>query len=115
MNPEQQTTRRRRRTLAELKQLTAELTASGMTVTEFCRSRNLPRSSMHRALKDLRKQAEPAGHGTRLLAVEVAGVTRHGGSGKDLAVVLANGLRIEVPNGFDVCTLQRLVSALERG
>lgn len=86
-----------------------------MTVTEFCRSRDLPRSSMHRALRDLRNQAETAGHGTRLLAVEVAGVTRRGGPGQNLTVVLANGLRIEVPCGFDVATLQQLVGALGGG
>jgi transposase-like protein len=115
MNPEQQTARRRRRTPAELRQLSAELKSSGMTVAEFCRSRDLSPSIVYRALRKLRKQAEAAGHGTQLLAVEVAGASRRAGRGKDLAVVLANGLRIEVPHGFDVATLQRLVSALERG
>ena len=84
-------------------------------MAEFCRSRDLSPSIVYRALRKLRNQAEAAGHGTQLLAVEVAGTTRRGGPGKGLVVVLANGLRIEVPHGFDVATLQRLVSALERG
>jgi transposase-like protein len=115
MNPEQQTPRRRRRTPAERRQLIAELTSSGMTVAKFCRGRDLSPSIVYRALRKLRNPAEAVGHGTQLLAVEVAGATRGAGSDKDLAVVLANGLRIEVPYGFDAATLQRLVSALERG
>ena len=115
MNPEQQTARQRRRTPAELKQLAAEQTSSGMTVSEFCRSRGISQNILYRALRHLRSQAKTAGRGSQLLAVEVAGGTGDRARSKDLAVVLASGLRIEVPCGFDVATLQRLVNALERG
>jgi transposase-like protein len=113
MNPEQQAATRRRRAPAELRQLAAEQTSSGMTVTEFCRSRGIQRNILYRALKHWRKQARAASCGTQLLAVEVAGVTRSCAPGRDLAVVLANGRRIEVPCGFDVATLHRLLSELE--
>ena len=86
-----------------------------MTVTEFCQSRNLQRSTLYRALKYLRNEDAGGRRGTRLLEVKVAGVTRGGKSGgKELAVVLGDGRRIEVPYGFDMVTLQRLMSALER-
>lgn len=114
MNPEQQAATRRRRTPTELRQLAAEQTSSGMTVTEFCRSRGLSPNILYRALKHLGNQAK-SGRGAQLLAVEVAGVGGGGAAGKGLVVVLGNGLRIEVPCGFEVATLQRLVSALERG
>ena len=114
MNPEQQAARRRRRTPTELRQLAAEQTSSGMTVAEFCRSRGLSANILYRALKHLRHQASSR-RGGQLLAVEVASVSGVGASGRDLVVVLGNGRRIEVPCGFEVATLQRLVSALERG
>lgn len=114
MNPEQQAAKRRRRTPTELRQLAAEQTNSGMTVAGFCRSRGLSPNILYRAMKHLRHQAN-SGRGTQLLAVEVARVSGGGAAGRDLVVVLANGLRIEVPCGFEVGTLQRLVSALERG
>ena len=114
MNPEQQAAKRRRRTPTELRQLTAEQTSSGMTVAEFCRSRGLSPNILYRALKHQRHQAN-RGREAQLVAVEVAGVSGGGAPGRDLVVVLGNGLRIEVPCGFEVATLQRLVSALERG
>jgi hypothetical protein len=114
MNPEQQAARRRRRTPTELRQLAAEQSSSGMTVAEFCRSRGLSPNILYRALKHLRHQAK-RGRGAQLLAVEVAGMSGGRAAGKDLVVVLGNGLRIEVPWGFEVATLQRLVSALKRG
>jgi transposase-like protein len=114
MNPEQQAAKRRRRTPTELKQLAAEQTSSGMAVTEFCRSRGLSPNVLYRALKHLRHQAN-SGRGAQLLAVQVAGTSGGRTPGKDLVVVLGSGLRIEVPCGFEVATLQRLVSALERG
>ena len=114
MNPEQQAARRRRRTPTELRQLAAEQTGSGMTVAEFCRSRGLSANILYRALKHLRHQANSR-RGAELLAVEVASVSGSGAPRRDLVVVLGNGLRIEVPCGFEVATLQRLVSALERG
>lgn len=114
MNPEQQAARRRRRTPTELRQLAAEQTSSGMTVAEFCRSRGLSSNILYRALKHLRHQANSR-RGAQLLAVEVASVSGGGATRRDLVVVLGNGLRIEVPCGFEVATLQRLVSALERG
>jgi transposase-like protein len=114
MNPEQQAAKRRRRTPIELRQLAAEQNSSGMTVAEFCRSRGLSPNVLYRALKHLRHQAN-SGRSAQLVAVEVGGVSGGGAPGRDLVVVLANGLRIEVPCGFEVATLQRLVSALERG
>jgi transposase-like protein len=58
MNPEQQIARRRRRTLTELRQIAAELASSGMSVTEFCRSRGLPRTVLYRALRQARNEGK---------------------------------------------------------
>ena len=85
-----------------------------MTVAEFCRSRGLSPNILYRALKHQRHQAK-RGREAQLVAVEVADVSGGRGGRRDLVVVLGNGLRIEVPCGFEVATLQRLVSALERG
>jgi len=57
------------------------------------------------------------GHGTstQLLSVELK--TAHGslaGNSGGLVVALKSGRKIEVHRGFDVSTLQRLVSILER-
>jgi hypothetical protein len=50
------------------------------------------------------------GSGGRLVAVEVAGMPTIG----RLAVVLPRGRRVEVSEGFDGATLERLLGVLER-
>jgi hypothetical protein len=86
-----------------------------MDVSEFCRSRGLSRSTLYRHLKKRGSEDNPAPAAMELLAVEVAGGKRSLPIGeRDLAVVLANGGRIEVNPGFDAATVARLVNLLER-
>lgn len=117
MNPEQKVAVQKRRRRGEIQQLIAELAASGMDASEFCRSRGLSRSTLYRHLKKGGSQDKPtpAQAAMELLAVEVAGVKRSSPIGqRELAVVLANARRIEVNPGFDAATLARLVNVLER-
>jgi transposase len=85
-----------------------------MGQAEFCHSRGISRSTLYRYLSNRRRQ-EPAA-ATQLVPVEVVDVRRSSGTGSSaLAVVLGNGRKIEVGQGFDAATLQQLVGVLERG
>jgi len=114
MHPEQQIAVQQRRPRSEIRRLVAEFANSGMDMSEFCRSRGLPRTTLYRHLKKRASEGNPGSGGMELLTVEVAGVQcsspiRH----PELAVVLGNARRIEVNPGFDAATLARLVSVLE--
>ena len=94
----------KRRTRAEVQQLVAEFVNSGKRRSEFCQSRGLSFSTLHRHLKKLRwkrrrKQISSTG---RLVPVEVAASEspkQHEPS-CGLALVLPGGRRIEVHPGF---------------
>jgi len=105
--------RRRHRSRAEADQLAAEYEASGLGQAEFCQQRDLALKTLARYLARFRKQSakgnEP-GKAQQFVAVEVASSR---GRGSELTVLLSGGLRIEVRRGFDVVTLQQLVSVLE--
>lgn len=105
-----------RRTRAEIRQIVAEFATSGMEQIEFCRSRGISRSSLHRHLRKQRTQSQANGGGNRLLAVEVrteSGSTS--GNSGGLVVALTSGRRIEVSRGFDAATLQCLLAVLDEG
>jgi hypothetical protein len=118
MNGEQQEAARRRRTRAEVRQLVSEFVSSGMRRSEFCHSRGLSFSTLDRHLKKRRwKRKTRSGPADgRLIPVELAirkpPAEQQASCG--LAVVLSDGRRIEVQRDFDVYTLERLVSAMER-
>jgi len=115
MNPEQRVAAQKRRPRGEIRQLIAEFTNSGMDASEFCRSRDLSRSTLYRHLKKVGSEGRPVSGGMELLAVEVASVKCSSPIREhELAVVLANARRVEVHPGFDEATLARLVSVLER-
>jgi hypothetical protein len=87
-----------------------------MNQDEFCRSRGFCRSTLYRYLRNQHSQQEPAALATQLVPVElvdVRGATSNRFAG--LAVVTANGRRIEVGKGFDAGTLERLLSVMGRG
>jgi hypothetical protein len=110
----QQSVIRRRRTRAEIQHILAEFLASGMNLDEFCRSRGVCRSTLYRYLGNQHNQQKPA-PATQLVPVELVdvGVARfHRCAG--LAVVLGNGRKIEVGQGFDAGTLERLLSVVEK-
>jgi len=118
MNVEQQSAIRRRRTSAEVKQLVAEFVSGGMRQSEFCRSRGLSFSTLDRHLKKQRWQRKRKGdrRSSELVPVELS--SRKTGAESEsicrLAVVLSGGHKIEVYDGFDSPTLERLISLLER-
>jgi len=120
MNGEQQVAARRRRTRAEVRQLVSEFVNSGMRRSEFCQSRGLSFSTLDRHLKKRRwkkttktRSAAADGHLVPVeLAIRKPPVEHRASCG--LAVVLSSGHRIEVQRDFDVHTLERLVSVLER-
>jgi hypothetical protein len=107
-----------RRTRAEIRQIVAEFATSGMEQIEFCQSRGISRSSLHRHLRKQRTQSQASqasGAGNRLLAVEVrAGSGSTSGNSGGLVVALTSGRRIEVSRGFDAATLQRLLTVLDK-
>lgn len=108
----------KRRTRAEVQQLVAEFVSSGMRRSEFCQSRGLSFSTLDRHLKKLRskRRRKPISSAGRLVSVELAArksPKQHEPS-CGLAVVLADGRRIEVHSHFDTSTFERLVDTLER-
>lgn len=105
----------KRRTREEIRHLVAEFAASGMQVSEFCRSRGISRSGLDRHLKKQRAQDQGSRAGHQLLAVEVrAGSGSWAGNSGGLVVALSSGRRIEVNQGFDAATLGRLLMVLDK-
>jgi hypothetical protein len=103
-----------RRTREEIRQIVAEFATSGMEQIEFCRSRGISRSTLHRHLNQQRTQQ--SGAGNRLLAVEVRAQNgSSAGNSGGLVVALRSGHRIEVNRGFDAATLERLLTVLDKG
>jgi transposase-like protein len=108
----------RRRTPAEAAQLVAEYEASALSKREFCRTHGLAISTLdaYRSGRRLGLAKRKGGAPARWVAVEVQAAkppqTTAVGSG--LAVVLAQGRRIEVMCGFDAATLAQLLTVLER-
>jgi len=85
-----------------------------MNQDEFCRRRDICRSTLYRYLRNNHDQPRPA-PATQLVPVElvdVSGATFNRCAG--LAVVVGNGRKIEVGQGFDAGTLERLLSVVER-
>ena len=105
----------RRRTRDETRQIVADFGTSGMHQSDFCRSRGISRSTLDRYLRKQRMQNQSEETSTRLLAVEVRTADKDlSANAVGLVVALKTGRKIEVHRGFDVPTLERLVSILER-
>lgn len=95
-----------------------EFESGDMRQSEFCRSRGLSFSTLGRHLKKQRwqrkRKSEP--RSSALVPVELSSrkVGAESESIGSLAVVLSGGRKIEVRDGFDTSTLERLISLLER-
>ena len=96
----------------------AEFVSSGMGRSEFCQSRGLSLGTLDRHLKKRRwkRKTRNAPAEGKLVPVELAirKPPAEQPSSCGLAVLLSGGRRIEVQRDFDVHTLERLVSVLER-
>src|ERR1700688_842638 len=106
----------KRRTRQEIRQIVSEFATSGMPQSEFCGSRGISRSTLDRHLRKQRAQDQGSRAGNRLLPVEVrtaSGSSASSSSG--LVVGLSSGRRIEVNQGFDGATLERLLTVLDKG
>jgi transposase-like protein len=110
----------RRRSRAEVDQLVEAFEVSGLGRREFCLKHGVVVGTLDFWRKRRREEQGPVASnpartqngaaGARLVAVELAGTTTSGG----LAVVLRRGRRVEVSEGFDAATLERLLDVLER-
>jgi hypothetical protein len=110
-----------RRGRAEIAGLARSYRASGLGRSEFCRQHGLALSTLSR---HLRKQFEEAARRdsdvigrSPLVEVKLAEVVNPGCDmerAASLKVLLSNGRRVEIGDGFDEQTLRRLIAALER-
>jgi transposase-like protein len=115
---------RRRRSRAEAERLVSEFEQSGLRRQAFCARHGLSVGTLdyyrkHRRPLEGQFSAQGPATAQRFLPVELvsrvapaqaAAVESQGG----LWLELGNGRRIEVGQGFDVSTLERLVAVLER-
>lgn len=110
----------RRRSRAEAEQLVDAFEVSGLRRREFCLKHGVVVGTLDFWRKRRREEQGPVASNpartqngaaqARLVAVELAGTATSGG----LAVVLWRGRRVEVSEGFDAATLERLLDVLER-
>ena len=110
-----------RRDRAEIARLVSSYRASGFGRSEFCRRHGMALSTLNRHLqKQFQEDVRPGNDGvgrSSLVEVKVAGAMSSVSSGDRpcaLTLLLFNGRRVEVGDGFADETLQRLVSVLER-
>jgi hypothetical protein len=109
-----------RRGRAEIARVASLYQASGLGRSEFCRRHGLALSTLNRHLKKQQQQEHRGNAGvgrSPLVEVKLAAavspactVDRPG----SLMLLLSNGRRVEVGDGFDDETLRRLVVVLER-
>ena len=108
---------RSRRSRAEVEALVAEFEASGLLREAFCQQRGLAVGTLDKYRRRVHKGQQPGGGS--MLPVEVVWSTGQNPSkdaGRDgaLVVELRGGRRIEVRQGFDAGTLERLLTVLDR-
>jgi hypothetical protein len=115
-----------RRSRAEAEQLLDAFESSGLRRREFCQRHGVTVGTLDVWRKRRRRErgtyaGKRLGAGkvhvgaevrseSRLVAVEIAGMPASG----RLAVVLPRGRRVEVFEGFDAATLERLLGVLDR-
>jgi hypothetical protein len=113
---------RRRRSRVEADRLVLEFERSGLTRQTFCAQHGLSVAALDKYRRRCalnRQPTQPRSSVNRILPVEfVGGIAPARASGAEscrtLCVELANGRRIEVADGFDASTLERLVAVLEK-
>jgi hypothetical protein len=95
--------------------------SSGLGRSEFCRRHGLALSTLNRHLQrqfeeDARRDSDVVGRGAlvEVKLAEVVSPISNVDLPTSLKVLLSNGRRVEVGDGFDDQTLRRLVAVLER-
>ena len=118
-----------RRSRTEAEQLVEAFESSGLGRREFClkhgvalgtldfwrKRRRQERDKMASKRPRMRNEDVRAGvaSGSKLVAVELAGLQENAAGG-GLVVVVSRGRRIEVSRWFDAATLERLLAVLEQ-
>ena len=107
----------RRRSLAEVQVLVAEFESSGLLRAAFCHQRGLAVGTLDKYRQRVHGRRQLGRRG--FVPVEVVPSTArdaHRVAGRDgaLVVELRSGGRIEVCRGFDMGTLERLLTILDR-
>jgi DNA-binding transcriptional ArsR family regulator len=110
-----------RRGRAEIARLARSYRASGLGRGEFCRHHGLALSTLSRHLRkqfeeEARRDSDVVGR-SPLVEVKLAEAVNpvcNVDRVASLKVLLSNGRRVEIGDGFDEQTLRRLVAVLER-
>jgi len=118
-----------RRSRAEAEQLVDAFESSGLGRREFCLKHGVALGTLDFWRKRWRQERDKlaskrpgmlnkdvragVASGSRLVAVELAGLQENAASG-GLVVVMSRGRRIEVSRWFDATTLERLLAVLEQ-
>jgi len=118
-----------RRSRAEAEQLVDAFESSGLGRREFCLKHGVALGTLDFWRKRRRQERDKlaskrpgmlnkdvragVASGSRLVAVELAGLQENVASG-GLVVVMSRGRRIEVSRWFDATTLERLLAVLEQ-
>ncbi len=101
---------RRYRSRSEAQQLVRRFESSGLTREQFCAGNQVATNTFNRYMQRYGGRGEKNRVEQQLVPVEIVGNVPHRA---EVVVVLARGRRVEVGKGFDVNTLQQVVSALE--
>jgi hypothetical protein len=94
-------------------ELVKEFESSGLRRKEFCAQRGLSLGTLDLYRKRCRMGAGGAESKGVLARVKIS--EGQAGRGSGLHLVLSDGLRVEVAEGFDGATLKRLLALIERG
>ena len=110
-----------RRSRAEIAQVASSYQASGLGRSEFSRRHGMALSTLNRYLKKQPRQQKQRGNDgvglSSLVEVKLAATTGSVTAADQpvaLTVLLSNGRRVEVGDGFNDATLRRLVAVLEQ-
>ena len=101
---------RRYRSRSEAEQLVRSFESSGLTRQQFCARNQVATNTFNRYMQRYAGRGEKNRAEQRLVPVEILDTVA---IGAEIVVVLGRGRRVEVTRGFDVKTLQQVVSALE--
>lgn len=103
-------TARRRWSDGEKRAVLSELTASGLSVSEFARRRGLARDLLFRWQREERHRSASSDGAAGFIPLSLPGP--RSGADQGLEIVLASGVRLIVGERTDVALLKRVIAAL---
>ena len=102
---------KRKRVQRDWQAVVRAYTASGQSVTAFCRDQGISTSLLYRWRRRCLDESEPRTSSGGF--VELRPVDRPA-AGSGVAVVVDGGWRLEVEPGFDAATLEQVLACVER-